>query len=157
MAADDLPPQRKPRGAGRRFAAGQSGNPAGPRPGTRHPAFAALDAVGMENVEDVIRGVRTAAIAGDMRAAEILLRRCWPERRGRPLRFDMPAVVDAHDLPAAMAAVSAAMSAGELTPEEATAVSAVLETHRRVIDTHDLAERITALEAAQTEARGKKP
>ncbi len=92
-----------------------------------------------------------------MRAAEILLRRCWPERRGRPLRFDMPAVVNAKDLPAAMAAVSAAMSAGELTPEEATAVSAVLETHRRVIDTHDLAERITALEAAQTEARGKKP
>lgn len=145
--ATDLPPQPKPRGSGRQFSPGQSGNPAGPKRGQRHPAFAALDAIGQDGAEDIIRAVRDKAIDGDMRAAEIVLRRVWPERKGRPLRFSMPPVTDASDLPAAMAAVSLAITNGDLTPDEAASVAAVIELHRKTIETHDLSARLAALEA----------
>ncbi len=45
------------RGPGKPFQAGQSGNPNGTRPGHRHPAFAALDAIGQDGAEAVIRKV----------------------------------------------------------------------------------------------------
>jgi hypothetical protein len=40
-----------------------------------------------------------------------------------------------------------------LAPEEAAAVSAVLETRRRMVETAVLEERISALEAAMAERR----
>jgi hypothetical protein len=72
-----------------------------------------------------------------MRAAEILLRRVWPERKGRPLRFAMPPITGSSDLPAALGAVVMAIGNGELTPDEAQAVCAVLEAQRKAIETHD--------------------
>jgi hypothetical protein len=150
MSADGLPSQngkrRLPRTA---FKPGQSGNPAGPKPGTRHAALAALDVIGQENAAAVLKSVVEAAQTGDMRAAEIILRRAWPERKGRPLVFDLPTMKNSADLVEAIAAVSAAMAAGVLTTEEAAAAASVLETHRRVIDTSDLAARIAALEAGR--------
>ena len=150
--ANDLPPQgKKPRK--NQFKPGQSGNPAGPTPGQRHPAFAALDAIGKEGAEEALRAVNAAAAGGDMRAAEILLRRVWPERKGRVLQFKLPPVTGSADLPAALGAVVMAVGNGELTPDEATAVCAVLEAQRKAIETHDHGSRIEALEAATAISR----
>ena len=151
MSADDLSRQngrrRLPRTA---FKPGQSGNPRGPKPGTRHAALVALDAIGQENAAAVLQSVVEAAQTGDMRAAEILLRRAWPERKGRPLQFDLPRMESAGDLVKAMGAISGAMASGTLTTEEAAAAASVLEAHRRAIDTQDLAARVAALEAGQS-------
>jgi hypothetical protein len=148
MSADDLPPQgpkrRAPRSA---FKPGQSGNPQGPKPGQRHPAFAALDAIGQEGAEGVIRKVVEQALEGDMRAAEILLRRSWPERKGRPLQFKLPPMETAADLVKAAAAISNAMSAGVITPDEAAIASTVVEIHRKTLETHEFAARLAAVEA----------
>jgi hypothetical protein len=130
-----------------RFRPGQSGNPAGKPAGIRHAALVALDAIGQAGAEAVLKAVVAQALEGDTRAADILLRRVWPERKGRPLQFGLPTMKTAADLVDAMSAISTAMAAGILTTEEAAAAASVLETHRRVIDTSDIAARVAALEA----------
>jgi hypothetical protein len=130
-----------------RFQPGQSGNPAGKPRGARNAALAALDAIGQEGAEAVLRAVVEAAGKGDMRAAEILLRRVWPERKGRPVALDLPPMECAADLAKALGSIARAVAAGDLTPEEAGAVAGVLELQRRAIETLELQQRIEALEA----------
>ncbi len=100
----------------------------------------------------MLRRVVEDAKAGDLRAAELLLRRLWPERKGRPVEVALPPVVVAADLVPALAAVVAAMGRGELTPEEAQAVCAVLESQRRAVETAELEARVAALEECVPEA-----
>jgi hypothetical protein len=50
------------------------------------------------------------------------------------------------DLAAALGNVARAVSTGELTPEEAQAVGAVLEVQRKAIELAELESRVTALE-----------
>src|SRR6478752_7573368 len=71
-----------------RFMPGNSGRPRG----ARHAALLALDAIGADNARDVMQAVVDAARGGDMRAAEILLSRLWPQRKGRPVALDLPAL-----------------------------------------------------------------
>jgi hypothetical protein len=129
------------------------GNPGRPK-GARHAALVALDAIGDEAAADVLLKVIQQAKAGDMRAAEILMRRLWPERKGRVVPFDLPDLRTAADAVQATGAVAHAVAAGELTPEEGQAVAAIVDAHRRTIETADLAARIDAIEARQAKERG---
>src|SRR5215210_5919845 len=132
---------------GRAWPKGTSGNPVGRPKGSRHQALAVLDAIGAEGAAAVLRRVVEAAAGGDMRAADILLRRLWPERRGRPLHFDLPAVETAADLPGAYGRLLRAVAVGEASPEEAQAGAALVDGERRAIETTALERRIAALEA----------
>ena len=134
------------RAPGGRFARGNPGGPGRPK-GGRHAALAALDALAAEAAEAVLRRVAEDAKAGDLRAAEILLRRLWPERRGRPVEVELPPVTAAADLVPAIAALVRALASGVLTPEEAQAVAGVLEAQRKAIETGELEQRIELLEA----------
>lgn len=100
----------------------------------------------------MLQSVVTAAQSGDMRAADILLRRLWPERKGRPVAVDLPVLNSAEDLVQALGAVTGAVAAGDLSPEEGHAVAAIMEMQRQAIETADLERRITALET-----RGLRP
>ncbi len=93
-----------------------------------------------------MRGVVNAAKSGDMRAAEILLRRLWPERRGRPVLLDLPAISDSGDIVAALSAITGAVAGGELTPDEGAAVASIIETQRRAVETLELERRLAVLE-----------
>jgi hypothetical protein len=64
------------------------------------------------------------------------------------VEIDLPPVGAAADLPQALNAVMAAMAAGEITPDEASAIAAVIESRRKAIETEDLDRRLTALESA---------
>lgn len=130
-----------------RWPKGVSGNPQGKPRGTRHAALKALDAIGADGAAEVMAAVVKAATEGDMRAADILLRRLWPERKGRPVPVALPPITDATAMVAALAAITAAVGEGELSPEEGQAVATILETQRRAIETVELDQRITALEA----------
>jgi hypothetical protein len=69
------------------------------------------------------------------------------------VEIDLPPVGAAADLPQALNAVMAAMAAGEITPDEASAIAAVIESRRKAIETEDLDRRLTALESAASEGR----
>lgn len=129
------------------------GNPGRPK-GARHVALVALDAIGSEAAADVLRKVIEEAKAGDMRAAEILMRRLWPEQKGRPVSFALPELRTAADAVQAVGAIAQAVAAGDLTPDEGQAVAAVVETHRRTLETAELVARIEALEARQGNGGG---
>jgi len=129
-----------------RFKPGRSGNPAGKPPGARNRALAMLDKLGADSAADVVQGVIDAAKGGDMAAARAVLDRVWPVRRGRPVALDLPNVTTPEGVTVALAAVVAAMADGRITPDEAAAVSAVIEGQRRAIETVDLERRIAALE-----------
>jgi len=145
--AENKQPAR--RGPGRRFQPGQSGNPKGATPGRRHPALEALDKIGLDNAQGVLSRVIQDALAGDVRASEIILRRVWPERKGKPVRLTLPDVNCAADLVLATARVTDAMACGDISPEEAQSISAVLEVHRRTIETRDLEARLRRIEEVE--------
>jgi hypothetical protein len=72
--------------------------------------------------------------------------RLAPARRGRPVRFNLPAEIDAAGLAAAFDAVLRATADGELTPEEGASIAAVLEARRKTIETAELEARLDAIE-----------
>ena len=144
------------RGEHGRWRAGRSGNPKGRPPGSRHRALVALEAIGTEGAERVLRRVVAMAEEGDMRAADAVLSRLWPTRRGRPVHLDLPEMRTAADLAAALGAVAKAVAEGEVTPEEAAAVAGVLEAQRRAIETAALEQRVAALEAVQPRGGGRR-
>ena len=126
----------------------QPGNPGGPgRPfGSRNAATIALDAMADGDAHAVLTAMLEKAKAGDQRAAEIVLARVWPVRKGRPVTLSIPPIVTATDIVAALGVVADAMAAGEITPEEGASVASVLEVKRRSIETSELAARIEAIE-----------
>src|SRR5438045_2475144 len=81
---------------------------------------------------------------GAMRACEILLRRIWPEPKGRPVSIALPALRQPSDLAAAAGKVIAAVASGELSPDEAQSVAALLDVQRRAIETVAFEERLSA-------------
>jgi hypothetical protein len=83
-------------------------------------------------------------------ALRLVLERVAPLRRGRPVRFDLPAggVERAGDVSAALGAVLEATAEGALTPDEAATIAGVLEAKRKAIETVEIEARLAALEAA---------
>jgi thioredoxin-like negative regulator of GroEL len=131
---------------GGRFERGQSGNPQGRPAGSRNKASILLDKMADDEAEAIQRLVIDAAKTGDLKAAELLLARIWPPRRGRSVRIELAPVQSAAGVSEAMAAVVDAMAAGDITPDEAATITGILEIRRKVIETQELAERISRLE-----------
>ncbi|MCK8787814.1 terminase small subunit [Roseomonas sp. NAR14] len=98
----------------------------------------------VEYVAEIRHWPKTAAL-------DTLAKRVWPERRGRPVRFEMPEVRSAADAVVALGRIASAAAAGTLTPEEAQALAAVIEGQRKAHETLILEERIAALEARRQE------
>src|SRR5690349_3136420 len=80
------------------------GNPGGPgRPaGSRNAATLLLDKLADEAAGDLLEKMIEAAKGGDMRAAELILSRVWPVRKGRPVSLDLPAIKSAGDVVTAL-------------------------------------------------------
>ena len=131
---------------GRPFAKGNAGGPGRPA-GSRNKASLLLDRIAETDAEDVLRGVIVAAKGGDLRAADLVLSRAWPVRKGRPVMFDLPETVTTDAIGAALDAVLQATASGQITPDEAAAVGAVLEIRRKAIEQVQIEARLAALEA----------
>lgn len=145
MAEDTVGKQR---GSGRRFKPGQSGNPAGRPIGSRNTTTLAVEALLEGQAEAVTQRVVNAALEGDMAAIKIVIDRVAPARKSRPIRINLPAIGDAHGISQAQAAVVAATACGELTIEEATGLSGLLEARRKALETEQLEMRLQRLEEA---------
>jgi hypothetical protein len=132
------------------FRPGQSGNPAGKRPGTRHCVTSAVEELLAGDAQALTLKAVELALQGDTTALRMCLDRIAPIRRAR-VRFPLPMPETLADLPRAVASLVAAVSDGTLAPDEGAAVAAMLETHRRTIESVDLEKRIVALEARHHE------
>jgi hypothetical protein len=130
-----------------RFTPGQSGNPAGRRKGARNKANLLLDQMALADARAVLRALLDRAKAGDVTAATTVLARLWPIQKGRAVTLDLPPIVAAADVTAALGVIVAAVGHGEITPEEGQSIADVVERKRRAIETVELEQRIAELEA----------
>lgn len=121
------------------------GNPGKPR-GSRSRVTLAAEALLEGEAEGLTRKAIEMALEGDTVALRLCLERLVPPRKERPIAIDLPAITGAKDHPAVIASIFDAVAAGDLTAAEAQALSAVLEQHRRAVETADILARLEALE-----------
>ena len=131
------------------WKAGQSGNPAGRKPGTG--AVAKIRASMAEHVPALVAVLLERAMAGDIGAARLLL-----ERTVAPLKAaeqSAPLALPAGTLTEQGRAVIAAVASGELAPSQGAALLSSLGTLAKLTEADELARRIDALEALSASER----
>jgi hypothetical protein len=79
------------------------------------------------------------------------MERLAPSPKDRPIDFPIPPATTAHEINLTLAKVVQAVGAGALTPGEGNSLAALLEIHRRLIESADLEDRIDRLEKKSAE------
>jgi hypothetical protein len=124
-----------------RFKPGQSGNPAGRRPGnvTQYKLRAALG----EDLEQIIAVIRERAMAGDMGAVRLIL-----DRTIGPIRAtDPPVTLPLTGNPGEDArTIAQAAGAGDISPGTAQQLMGAIASQARVLEMAELLHRIERLE-----------
>jgi hypothetical protein len=123
----------------------EAGNPGRPR-GARHRVTLAIEALLEGQHQALTQKAVEKALEGDTVALRLCLDRIAPPRRDATITIALPEVKSAEDAVTASAAVLAAVAAGEVTPDEAGRVMALLTAHKAIVEAGDLERRITALE-----------
>jgi hypothetical protein len=151
-----------------RFEKGQTGNPEGRPKGIPNRVTQAVRdqvAAGASPIEFLQRimageGLECPGREGEepslvfptmdqrMRAATTLAHKLAPDAKDQPVKFSIGKIENLAGALAAMAKVTEAMSEGELTPVEATAVMAVIAHYAKAYEASELERRIADLEAA---------
>jgi hypothetical protein len=129
------------------FVKGQSGNPAGRAAGCRNKATRIAEALLDGDAEALTRKAVSLALDGDPSAMRLCFDRIIAPRRARPVQLDLPPIADPADITVAMAAVTAAVVGGIITPGEGAEVAKVVDTYVRAIEASDFDRRLKALEA----------
>jgi hypothetical protein len=126
------------------FQPGTSGNAKG-RPKKPASRDALRDSLKRE-VPEILEAVVTAAKAGDLAAAKLVLDRCMPALR--PVDVPVPLALgdDTTDLAAASQAVLRGLAQGALSVDQAHGLAGVLGALVRVREVTELEARITRLE-----------
>mgnify|MGYP006440185751 CR=1 FL=1 len=142
-----------------RFAPGAKPGPGRPK-GRRNKtvlldAAARVEQMTADELDQIVSSVISAAVNGDVQAAKLLLDRVAPARKGQAVEFHLPEIRNAGELDQAYAAVLKAVSAGDLSPEEAGSIVDLLEARRKAMETLDQEERLKRLEDAQAEGGAK--
>lgn len=135
-------PKKKQSG---RWKTGESGNPAGRKPGTGE--VARIRASIAERVPELLAALMIKALDGDTGAARLLL-----ERAIAPLKAaEQPEALTLPDgsLTDQGRAVLRAVAAGELAPSQGAQLLAAIGALARVTEVDELEARISSLEEAQ--------
>ena len=140
---------RKPRG--RPFEPGNPGRP----PGSKNKITQMVEQLAEGQAEQLVQKVLDLAQAGDVSCLRMMLDRLWPPRKGQPVNVVMPPINTSQDVLPAIASIWTAIREGRLTPDEASALSIVIDRSIQAIELHDIAKRIAALEEAQDKQNEK--
>ena len=132
---------------------GQSGNPKGKKPGTRHQATRLAETLLDGEAKAITRKAVELALQGDQTALRLCMERLLPPRKGRPVNFALPPIATMKDVAKAHDALLAAVAAGDLTPDEAAALLPILNSKLKTIEAGEIAERLTHLESVMEVTR----
>jgi hypothetical protein len=124
----------------------QRGNPGRPR-GSKNRTTRLLEELVAGEGEKLAQKAVELALAGNVKCLQLCLDRLLPRRTGRPVDFTLPAVNNAQDVVAAMAAITTAVNDGSLTAEEAGQLVHILNGYAKALEIYDFATRIAALES----------
>jgi hypothetical protein len=138
--------------AGKPFVKGTSGNPIGMKPGTKHRKTLLLAAMTAGDRAAIVGKIIRQAKRGCRVSQKLVVDRVEPPRRGSPVRFPLPPVKTTADVVNALAAVAAAIAAGQLSPTEAVEVAGVVELQRKAIEQQVMEAQMAKFEA-ELEAR----
>src|SRR4051794_38606002 len=109
-------------------------------------ARARFDRLAAESIDAVFQAVLAAATQdGDMAAAQLLIDRVIPSRRGAPVSFHIRPLQTPQDCALAYADLLEDVGAGRLTPEEAQTISAIVGKRAELFPSIELAAEIEAL------------
>ena len=128
-----------------KFKPGQSGNPRGKLPGTKHASTKLRDAIA-NDMQAIIAALVDKAKDGDTSAAALLFSRTLPPLRPQsdPPDVDLPGTT----MDERAEAITAAALAGDLSPTGATELMNLLALQARIAEVGDLAERLERIEIA---------
>jgi hypothetical protein len=129
-----------PGSRGRPFA---EGNP-GRKRGSRNKATLVAEALLRDEGTVLLRKAIELAKAGDGPMLKFLLDRILPKERS--VLVDLPPMKQASDAVDALEAITKAVSAGQITPNEAAALASLIESYARTIDARDLQSRLSKIE-----------
>lgn len=119
----------------------------GNKKGSRHKVTRAVEALLEGQHEALTQRAIDKALEGDGVALRLCLDRIAPPRKDAPISFQLPPIKTAADTVSASASLLDAVAAGEVTPDEAGRVMALLTAHKTLVEAGDLDARIAALEA----------
>ena len=131
---------------GNQFKPGQSGNPAGKKPGTRHKATQLAESLLDSQVKELVGKCVEMALEGDGQAMKVCMDRLIPPRKDRPVAINFPKIEKASDVAEASSRIAESVANGEITPSEAQLLSSVVEAHRKNLETANLERRLQKLE-----------
>lgn len=146
MSSEPAVPVNDGRNSDGTFGKGNRANPTGKPKGARHRTTLAVEALLEGEHLALTRKAIEVALTGDTVALRLCLDRIAPARKDAPVNIDLPAVASAADAVSAGSAVMAALGDGDISPEEAGRLMAVLLAQKTLIETCDLERRLIALE-----------
>ncbi|MGA8154665.1 MAG: hypothetical protein WB822_00385 [Rhodoplanes sp.] len=132
----------------------QRGNPGRP-PGSKNKITQLVEHLAERQAEQLIQKVLELASAGDVACLRMVLDRLWPPRKGHPVNIAMPPINTSRDVFPAIASIWTAIREGGLTPDEASALSVVIDRSLQAIELHDITKRIAVLEEAEARRNAK--
>jgi hypothetical protein len=130
------------------FQSGQSGNPAGRPKGARGKAAILAESMFEGEAADIIRAAIDLAKGGDAAAVRVCLDRIAPRPKDRVIAFELPPLQSAADAASALAAITAAVTAGDLTPSEAGELFKLVDGFARMLEARAFEHRVARLEHA---------
>ena len=127
----------------------QPGNPGRPK-GARNRTTMAVQALLEGEAEALTRRAIDAALGGDSTALRLCLERIAPAPKDRTVQFEAPPVANAADIPLALAAILAAVAAGDLSPSEGATMATLIDKIRSAHVLDELERRLSKIEGMKT-------
>ncbi|PJD92925.1 MAG: hypothetical protein CK424_04990 [Legionella sp.] len=129
-----------------KFEKGQSGNPAGKKPGTLNKRTQ-LSNVLNSHAEDLVKKAIEMALDGDVNALRLCMERLMPKATSQPIQFEIDMGKN-DNLSVIGRKIVNAVGKGELTPDEGQKLFGMLDKQRNLIELTDLIKKVEEIEDA---------